>query len=493
MRKTLGGKVISGLGWAFGSSIGIRLAQFISMIVLARMLLPAHFGLFALSSMVVTAITLFRDYGFGEYLLYLKKDLKSHADTVFIMSMAFGIAAWGITYAAAPLAVRIFGTANLVWPLRVMSISVIVSSFAVVPAAVLERELEFRKRTMPEMAMGVSNTVISIVLAALGCGVWSLVVGHVVSTAVSAAWTWQLAGWKPSFSFSSDDARRIVVFGKPLMASSLLILVFFYADQAAIGRWISVAAVGYYSMSFSFCHLPATDITFTVNRVMYPAYTRLSENIVSLRKAYMQAVRGISLISVPLAFWMCFLAEDIVLGFLGEKWLLAVPLVRILAFYGMFRSIATTAASVFMAVGEPKWSYRVSCIQTAIALPLAYPAAINYGAVGVAVLFTLAYSIGGIIALIKVSHLLEFPPSKMVELLGFPVLASGIIVSAAFGISRLFAPGIFAVITSTAITLILYVLAVLLFDKESVNTIRWAFSVKTVNREQGTGNRKGFQ
>lgn len=482
MSKTLGGKVISGLGWAFGSSIGIRLAQFLSMIVLARMLLPAHFGLFALSSMVVIAITLFRDYGFGEYLLYLKKDLKSHADTVFIMSMAFGIAAWGITYAAAPLAVRIFGTTNLVWPLRVMSISVIISSLAVVPAAILERDLEFKKRTMPEMAMGISQAVVSIALAALGFGVWSLVAGHVVSTAVDAAWTWQLAGWKPSFSFSSDDARRIVAFGKPLMASSLLILVFFYADQAAIGRWVSVAAVGYYSMAFSFCHLPATNITFTVNRVMYPAYTKLSEDIISLRKAYMQAVRGISLISVPLAFWMCIMAEDIVHGFLGEKWLPAVPLVRILAFYGLFRSIATTAASVFMAVGEPKWSYRVSCIQTCIALPLVYPAAVNYGAIGVAVLFTLAYSIGGFVALFKVCHLLEFPASKMAELLGFPFLASGIIVLTAYGISRFFPPGIFAIIVSTAITLILYVLAVLLFDKESINTVRWAFQCKS--REQ---------
>lgn len=472
----MGGKVINGLGWAFGSSIGIRLAQFLSMIVLARMLSPAHFGLFALSSMVVTAITLFRDYGFGEYLLYLKKDLKSHADTVFVMSMAFGLIAWGITYAAAPLAVSIFGTSNLVWPLRVMSLSVIISSFAVVPAAILERELEFRKRTVPELAMGASQAVVSIVLAALGWGVWSLVAGHIVSTAVSVVWTWQLAGWKPSFSFSSEDARRVVAFGKPLMASSLLILVFFYIDQAAIGRWVGVAAVGYYSMAFTFCHLPATNITFAVNRVMYPAYTRLNEDIASVRKAYMQAVRGISLISIPLAFWMCFLADDIVRGFLGEKWLPAVPLVRVLAFYGMFRSIATTAASVFMAVGEPKWSYRVSCVQIGLALPLVYPIAVNYGTIGVAVLFTLAYSIGGVIALIKVSQLLKISTSKLAGLFIFPVLTSVIAVSAAFGVSRFFPTGISAITTSTAATLLIYALAVLLFDRESINTARWAFS-----------------
>jgi O-antigen/teichoic acid export membrane protein len=364
-----------------------------------------------------------------------------------------------------------------------MSISVIISSFGVVSAAILERELEFRKRTIPEMAMGVSQAVVSIILAVLGCGVWSLVIGNIVSTFVSTAWTWRLAGWKPDFSFDSDDAKRIIAFGKPLMASALLILVFFYVDQAAVGRWVGVAAVGYYSMAFSLCHLPATNISFVVNRVMYPAYTRLNEDIASLRKAYTQAAGSISLISVPLAFWMMFFAHDIVIGFLGTKWLPAVPLIRILAFYGMFRSIATTAASVFMAIGQPKWSYRVSCVQIAIALPFVYPVAVHYGASGVAILFTLAYSVGGTVALVKVSHLLESSASELAGLFSFPVIASGVIVAASFGISRFFPPGMLTIVISTSVVLILYTLAVLAFDRKSVDTAKWILgSVRAGNR-----------
>jgi len=473
MDKSLGRKVVRGLGWAFGSSIGIRLAQLLSMVVLARILSPSHFGIFALSSMVVAAISLFRDYGFGEYLLYLKKDLKSHSDTVFFLSLGFGISAWGVTYAAAPFAVKLFNSSDLIWPLRVMSVSVIISSFAVVPAALLERELEFRKRTLPELAMGASQAVVSIILALLGFEVWSLVAGYIVATAVSTVWTWQLAGWKPSYTFKKDDAKRTIDFGKPLMASALLTLVFFYVDQVSIGKWISVAAVGYYSMAFNLCHLPATNITFVVNRVMYPAYTRLNEDIASVRNAYMQAVRSISLISIPVAFWMSLLADDLVGGFLGEKWLPAVPLVRILAFYGMFRSIATTAVSVFMAVGEPKWSYRTTCLQASIALPLVYPAAIYFGTVGVAALFTTAYTIGGVFALRKLAHLLKFPASKMFGLLAFPFVASAVIGGASFGISRFFTSGVNAVVISTVTALALYALAVFKLDKESMSTIRW--------------------
>jgi O-antigen/teichoic acid export membrane protein len=388
------------------------------------------------------------------------------------MGLAFGVTAYTVIFFAAPLAVKLLGAPDLIWPLRVMSIAILMTSTTTVPVALMERELAFQKRALPEMALGATHVVVAITLALLGYGVWSLIMGYVIATAVLVVWTWKITDWRPSLSFALDSARQVLAFGRPLMASSILLFGFFYIDQASIGRWLGIAAVGCYNLAFTMCHLPATNITFVVNRVMYPTYSKLNHDIPAVRKVYDQTVRSISLISIPIAIWMCLMSHDIVTGFFGNKWLSAIPLVRILAFYGMFRSIAATADSVFMATGNTKWSFRISCIQIAIALPLVYPVATHYGTAGVAFLFTMAYSIGGMTALYRVTHLLKHPKRNLAGLFIFPFFASVVVISASFGVSRLFHPGLAATISSLALTVPLYLLAVLRYDRESVSTLR---------------------
>lgn len=472
MNEALVGKVAKGLGWAFGSSIAIRVAQLLAMIVLARLLTPSQFGIFALSSVIVTVTTLFREYGFGESLLYLKSDLNKHCNTTFSMSIAFGVFAYAVIFASAPLAIRFLGSSDLVWPLRLMSLAIIVTSTATVPAALMERDLAFKKRAVPEMAMGLTYVVVALVLAFLHYGVWSLIVGYLVATIVSVTITWMLTDWRPAPSLNLDSARLVLSFGRPLMASSMLLLGFFYIDQASIGRWLGVAAVGCYNMAFTMCHLPATNITFVVNRVMYPTYSKLNDDIAAVRKVYDQAVRSISLVSIPIAFWMSLMANNIITGFFGHRWLPAVPLIRVLAFYGMFRSIAATADSIFMATGNTKWSFRISCVQMGIVLPLVYPIATHFGTIGIASLFTGAYAIGGMSALYKVAHLLKHPTQRLAGLFVFPLLTTIVAVSASWGISRLLPPGITATIGSLVVMVPLYILAVVKWDKESVSMLK---------------------
>jgi O-antigen/teichoic acid export membrane protein len=144
MKQTLGRKVVTGVGWTLGSSITVRLMQFLVTIVLARLLAPSAFGLFALGAMVVQATALFRDLGFGQALIYHKTDVQRNAETTFVMSGLFGFVAWGGIYLASPLVAKVFGNPNLLWPLRVMSFSIVLSSLATVPSILLEKELKFR-------------------------------------------------------------------------------------------------------------------------------------------------------------------------------------------------------------------------------------------------------------------------------------------------------------------------------------------------------------
>ncbi|MBI2844724.1 MAG: lipopolysaccharide biosynthesis protein [Armatimonadetes bacterium] len=461
------------MGWTLLSAMSVRVLQLLVTIVLARILVPAEFGLFALAMMIVTAIGIFRDVGLGQALIYHKTDVQKNAETTLLMSAAFGVVAWSTVYAAAPLVASIFGNTELTWPLRIMSGSVVISSLATVPSILLERELEFRKRAIPEFAMGISYAVVSVALALTGYGIWSLVVGHLASITVSTTVTWLVAGWRPVAAFHSESARRTLRFGKPLMAASVIVFAFFYVDQAAIGKWLGVTELGYYTLAFTICNLPATNITHVVSKVMYPAYARLNDNIPEMRAAYLQTVNSIALLSFPIAVYLCFAAGDFVTGFFGQKWLPAIPLFRALALYGLLRSIGATAGSIFMAVGEPKWVYRLNFVQLAVVLPLVYPVAIKFGALGVAVLFTLAYTTGTSLALWKVTKILEMSAWDYVTVLRGPLISSVAAVGIAYLASALVLPaGIATAVVSGVLAAAGYLAIALRLDGETFEMVR---------------------
>lgn len=473
MRKTLGRSVITGVGWTFMGATTVRVMQFLVTIVLARLLAPDAFGLFALGTMIITALTLFRDLGFGQALIYHKTDVQKNAETTFLFSAIFGISAWIVIFFISPLLAMVFGGPALIWPLRVMSFSVVLSSFATVPSTLLEKELEFKRRALPELTMGLTYAAVSIALAYKGYGVWSLVIGHIASTAMASAVAWTVAKWKPVASFHKESAKRTLSYGKPLMAATVLFLAFFYIDHAAIGRWLGVTALGYYSLTYTICNLPATNITHVVNKVMFPTYSKLNDDMAALRRAYTRTVKSISMLSFPVAIWLALVANDFVIGFFGTKWSPAIPIFRVLAFYGMFRSVGATAGNIFLALGQPRWVYRLNCLQLAIAVPLVYPVAMKFGTVGVAVLFTLAYTIGTSLALWKVVRVLEMTVWEYIGMFKLPMIGSISTIAASYAVAAILLPdGLATAVGSAVLSLIAYPLVAIGLDRESFKTAR---------------------
>lgn len=404
--RSLQSKVISGVGWTFMASTSAKLLNFFVTLVLARLLAPEDFGLFALGFMLVTAVAIFRDYGLTQSLIYQKGDVTTYAHSTFVMSACFGVGAWVLIYVLAPVVAKVFGNQELTSPLRLMSVSLVFSSLVMVQSALLEKELEFKRRAAPEFANGIAYAVVSISLAYAGMGVWSMVTGHVAGALAGAVTTAVVADYRPKLEFHGKSAKKTMSYARHLMIASVLTLAFFYIDQAAIGKFLGVVSLGYYSLAFTICNLPATNITHVVNKVMFPAYSQMNTDIPAMRQAYLRTIHSIAVFSVPIAFATWAAAPDFVHTFLKPKWYPAIPLFMVLPLYGLVRSIGATAGSIFMAVGDPKWVYRTNAVMVIMAAPLVYSAAIRYGVMGVAVLFTVAYISGTTLALRKAAHIL---------------------------------------------------------------------------------------
>ncbi|MGB9588124.1 MAG: lipopolysaccharide biosynthesis protein [Armatimonadota bacterium] len=416
--------VVMGVGWAFLSSSSVRAMQVLTTLILAKLLQPHDFGIFALSSLIINAAAVLRDVGFAQVVIYRQADIRKTAGTALTLTLMSSLVLAMLLGMCAPLLSSAFSSPEITLPVRVMSVGLLISGMASVPSAILDKYLKFRKRAIPEILSAVVYAVTSLILAKVGFAAWSLIIGWMAMSIVNTAAIWSICPTRPSFSFDSSEARVIVGYGKHLMVASLATFAFFQIDNASIGKWLGMTALGFYSMAFTICNLPATNLAHIVQRVMFPAYSQLQDNTPEMTSAYLKTIRYIALAAFPAATAIFVLAGSAIRVLYGAKWVPAVPLFGILAIYGAIRSVGSTANAVFMSTGRPNLSQQVSLLQIAIVTPLVYPVVIYVGAKGVALLFTVAYTLTAVFALVHVFRILDLNVRSFANSLAMPLCAA---------------------------------------------------------------------
>lgn len=473
MQDGLRHQVVKGARWAFLSSVAVRACQMLTTLVLAKLLVPGDFGLFTLVSIVTNAMTIFPEIGFARVLIYRQGDVRETANTAFTLSLATGALLAGLLISVAEPISRAFNSPGMASPVRVMALSLLVSSAAYVPMALLDKELKFKKAAFSEIGGWIVYAAVSITLAAAGHGVWSLVIGYTAMTLVSTVITWIVSPWRPRIQFRLEESRVIVGYGKHLVVGVLAAFIFLQIDKAAVGKWIGVTALGFYGIAFTVCSLPATNLTSVVNRVMFPTYSKLHENTAEIRRVYLNTVRHLSTAGFLAAAAMIVLPGPVIGVFYGPKWAPAIPLFTVFAFYGLIRTIGATADAVFMATGNPAMVKRTRAIQLAIGVALVYPAARGFGMLGVGVLFTFAYLAGTLYGLGKVRGILGIGASGWLDAMKWPAVSASVACAAAYlSVYRVASPAWTTVVAVLAVLLVVYGLTMFLLDRAAFVEIR---------------------
>lgn len=423
MDKKLKRAALHGMGWSFLSSISGRAFQMAATLILAKLLMPEDFGLFAFASILISGLDVFSSIGFAQALIYQQGDIRRSANTAFILSTAAGIFMSIALYIAAPYLGRLFNAESVVSPMRVMAMTLIPTGAAAVPAALLDRDLKFKAKTIAEVPGAFMYAVISVVMAYHGYGVWSLVGGWCTMIVIDTGITWIVCSWRPQIRFSSHDAVVITRYGMHLVAGFFASFIFLQLDRAAIGKWVDMTHLGYYSVAFTVCNLPSTTIAAVINRVMFPTYSRM-QDIGQIRDMYIRIIRHLAITVLPVIAGIMVTAGPLIQVIYGNKWTGAVPFFHILAFYGLARAVSATTDSVFMSTDNPMFVRQLNLIQLVTGAVFVYPAVTMFGAEGVAVLFTIAALSGAIYGIGKVMKLTGLHTSDLVSAVYIPVISA---------------------------------------------------------------------
>jgi len=374
-------------------------------LILAKLLLPGDFGLIQIAFLAISSLQLFRELGFGSALIYRQEDVEDASDTAFWVILLSSLPLYLIAFLAAEPLMRLFNkdaatVMQAVPVLRVLATTMIISSIGQVPIILLAKDLNFRLKIVPEMLGALGGAALAIGLALAGLGVWSLVAGYLLETALAATVIWFISSWRPRWHFNRHVAREMFGYGKNIAGSKVLIFGITNIDDAFVSKLLGAGALGLYGFAYKLSNLPATHITRLVGQVMFPAFSKVQDNLLALRDIYLRTTRYVSLISIPAAICIIAFAPEFINGVYGDPWAPSILPLQLLGIYGLIRSVAANMGSVLKAGGKPHWLVGIATFRLAVMAIGLYPATRYYGITGVSALSSVVAVVDFFISLI---------------------------------------------------------------------------------------------
>lgn len=381
---TLARKTTSGIFWVAFSNIFIKVINFIITVILARLLDPEQFGLVSLGLVVVGFFEIFRDMGIGTALIYKKDDADKAANTAFFLFPVIAAVFYVVSYFIAPLAAGFFNEPQVSTIIRVLSFIFVIWSFGTLPSILLDKNLDFKKKVIPQIIPKIGYGITAIWLALSGFGVWSLVIGRLMLELLSVLSIWPVVSWRPSYTFDRKTAIELMNYGKQVVGANILVFLITIIDVTFIGRLLGPDDLGYYSIAFGIAGLLTSQISVLMASVMFPVYAKIKDEKAKLNKAYMDTLKYVSFISIPATFGIFAVSSDFVKVVYGAKWLPAVAALQVLCFYGLNRSLLGTTEQLYLAAGKPVIYTKLNLLQLIFMGALMYPLTMSYGIAGTA-------------------------------------------------------------------------------------------------------------
>lgn len=463
--------------WAFAGTVAGRLLWLGALAVLARLLAPLDFGLLAFALVYIVYVETIADLGTGAALIYWPGDRETAAQVTFVSNAVAGLFWCAFTLLAAPWIADFFHSPAGVPILRALALSFPLKFLGATHDALCQKEMRFRRRLVPEVAMAAGKALTAVAMALAGFGVWSLVWGQLVGL---AAWTvalWLVVPWRPKWEWPSHLARPMLAYGRGILTFNLLAAVAHHADLVIVGRVLGAQALGLYQMAYKIPEMTVIVSVWVVSRVLFPAFSRAHAAGEEVGALYVTALRWVGLLAVPASLGLALVAEPLVLTLFGERWRESVPILQALALYTGLRGLGAHAGDVLKAMGRPGLLAGIAVARAALTVPLLLLAA-RSGPVAVALTMAGVTALTMLWNVAAVCRLTGSRPSALLAALR-PSLIAGSGMAAALLAWRQLAPageGPLALAAAVALGAAVYLLLLRLLEPGLLGEARRALS-----------------
>lgn len=322
-------------------------------VVVARLLDPAEFGIFALALLLVNLFDYVKDLGVAAALVQSARPWDRIAPTGLTLSVAFGVGFGVVLALAADTTAGLMHHPELGPLIRVLAIALTISAFSVVPLSWLRRNLSFQGRLLPEACGAIVKTALTIGLAATGHGVWSLVYGQVVGVAVTTALYWRAAPSFPRPHFDRAEARALLRFGIPVTGVTLLAYGIYNVDYLAIGTRLGTTELGLYTLAYRVPELVVLNLCAVISEVLFSSLSRIQDDRKAMSAHYKQTLGVVLALTAPIGIGLAAIAKPLLETMYGARYSDAASILVVLSLYTVVYSASFHAGDVLKAVGRP--------------------------------------------------------------------------------------------------------------------------------------------
>lgn len=401
---TLKQDTVRGIRWTGSSQVVTGVMQFAQIAVLAHWLSPTDFGLMATVLLALQFISTFADAGVSMGIIQAKELSDAQRSSLYWLHNGIALAAAAVFAVISPWLGSALGEPQLGGLLQTSAIMIPLTAMSTQFRVILHRNLDFKLVALQEIVSMALYLVLSLVLAAAGHGVWSLLIGYLIAHGVGHAWIF-IAGmrtWRPKAVFDLGGLAPVLRFGVFHSGEKIIQFLSTKADQLIVTSLLGIHALGLYNMALNLVIYPIQRINQAVSQVTFPLFSRQQDDASALRSGYLNVLKTVTLINAPLLAGIMVTAPLFIPLLIGPQWTESIMLTQILSIYAYQRSTGAPSGALLMAVGRTDMSFGWNLFALVATVPVIHAGATIAGMAGLAWSFVILHLILGVIYYLKV-------------------------------------------------------------------------------------------
>jgi len=362
-------KAISGATWSLTGRILQQGSQFVFGIILARLLLPAEYGLVSMAMVFVIVLQVFIDSGFSAAIIQRKNLTNTDLSTVFYINLILSTLAYIILFFSAGEIAEFYNEPQLLKIVRVLSLLVFLFALSIVQNSLLTRDVNFKLRTRIEFTSQVLSSIIAIFLAYKGYGVWALIWKTLFNQIFINIQLWFQNNWFPSLEFSKSSFKELFSFSSKLLLSGLLDTIYRQLYRLVVGKFYPAAELGFYTRAEQFKNLPSQTISGALMSFLLPVFSKMQDEPERLKKAALKVIKIVMFFNINAMIVMGIIADPMIHVLLGDKWSGAIPYLQLIVLVGVFFPMHAINVQILAALGRSDLFLRIEVLKKMIGIP----------------------------------------------------------------------------------------------------------------------------
>lgn len=466
--KNIPRETIRGTFWGYLSFASGKFLNFIATLVLARLLVPEQFGLVAYCTIVIQYLDIINTAGINSALIARKEKLEEATNAALVINFIMGLVSFGVAWLIAPLIADFFHEEKITDLFRLLALVLPLDGFGLVPDALIQRNLRFRDRLIPDISRNILKGLTSIILAFLGWGPWSLIWGQIAGSVIGGVLSWILAGWRPSLKFDWRTTREMMSYGTHIIVVGFAGALRANIDYIIVGRVLGAAALGLYTMAYRIPELAIRSLNDVVARILFPLLSRTQSDLDTLRTFYLNYIRYVSLFSFSIGTGLALTSNLFVDKLMSSKWEPAVIPMSLISVALAVASVGHAPGVLYKSINRPEILSWTSVVKLPFIIALLIFCSrwgINGVAIGQIIFAVFSVSLDSFV----VGRIINLKFVEFANALAPSVLSSGIMALAVGLIRILFEPSGWLGLGIEVIGgIIVFVATLMLFSRDTV-------------------------